>query len=345
VRKDEQARYPTVKPIIIIIAAAALLALGGIVGRMVSAKPDLTVPLAASEAHAATLAGQVRALAASETSLKNEVTTLESKLSAATAAATKAAAAGSAAPATPTRVVRPASPPDAGTKPMDALSKMMKDPAMREMAKKQQVMMQDMQYGDLYAAFQFTDDEKAYLKQLLADRTGKMADLGFRLMDSALTPEERKKVTDEINQQKELSNDQIRSFFNNDADYNTFQHYEDTKSERMMLSMNKSAFASEPLTPQQEQQLIDTMHTVATQPGNVPKLDGSPDKFDMSKLTQANIDSQLQTMDRNAQAVREAAVQFLSPPQLEALKQTQASVRAMTATSMNMMKSMTGGGK
>jgi len=334
------------KPIVITFAAAALLALGGVIGHMAFAKPDLTGQLATSEARAATLTGQVQALTASETNLKKEVATLQSKLSASTAATARAIPAVPSPPKTSTRgAMSTPTPKDAGAKPFDALSKMMKNPAMREMAKQQQIAMLDMQYADLFAKFQFKDDEKAYFKQLLAERAGNMADLGFRLMDSSLTPADRKAVTDEITQQKQLNDDQIRSFLNNDADYTAFQHYEDTKGERMMLSMSKGAFASEPLTPQQEQQLIDTMHQVAIRPGNVPNFGGSAEKFDMSKFTQADIDQQLQTMDHNAQAVRDAAVQFLSPQQIEALKQTQASMRAMTSSGMNMMKSMTSGGK
>jgi hypothetical protein len=216
---------------------------------------------------------------------------------------------------------------------------------MRAMAKQQQVAMQDMQYADLYKALQMKDDEQTYFKQLLADRASTLTDLGFRLMDSSLSADDRKAITDEINQQKDLSNQHIRDFLNNDADFNTFQHFEDTKGERMMLSMSKGAFSAEPLSPQQEQQLIDTMHTVATAPGNATNMGGGPEKFDPNSFTQANIDQQLQTMDRNAQTVRQAAVQFLSPRQIDFLKQSQDSMRAMAATSLNMMKSMSSGGK
>jgi hypothetical protein len=299
------------------IVAVLLLVGGGLIERYIDRKPDLGSQLAASEAHAATLEKQVQALLNSQASFEAEVATLESRLSAARtppvrSTASKVPAEG----ATP-----PPSAPEtegtAGAKPFAALSQMMKNPAMREMAKKQQAAMQDMAYGDLYTALRFNDEDKAYFKQLLTARADAETELGFRLMDSSLTPEARQAALDESKQQKEQSNANIRDFLDNDSDYRVFEHYEQTKAQRMMLMMNKGAFDAEPLTPEQESQLIDTMHDVATRSGNTANsADASKSAaFDPSQFTQAALDQQLQKLDRDAQAVSSAAAAFLSPRQ------------------------------
>ena len=221
---------------------------------------------------------------------------------------------------------------------------MMKNPAMREMARKQQAAMQDLIYGNLYTALRLSDEDKAQFKQLLADRASIDSDLGFQLMDSTLSAAARQAAQDESKQQKEKSNADIRAFLDNEADYQAFEHYDQTKAERMTLTMNKGAFDAEPLTPEQETQLIDTMHAVALRPSTTPDL-SRPGTFDPSQFTQADLDRQLQMLDRNSQAVREAAGAFLSPGQQAILAQVQASQRAMTAAGFEMMKSMGTGAK
>jgi hypothetical protein len=236
----------------------------------------------------------------------------------------------------------PEAAPAVPTKSFEAFAQMMKNPAMREMAKKQQAAMRDMTYGDLYTALRFNDEDKAYFKQLLADRGEAETELGFRLMDPALTADARQAALDENKQLKAQSDAAIRDFLDNDTDYQTFTHFEDTKAERMILMMNKGAFDADPLTPEQETQLIDTMHSVATASGTASNS-GQPKTFDPSQFTEAALDQQLQKLDSNAQAVSAAATAFLSPKQQEILKQVQANQRAMTTTGWQMMKSFGGG--
>ena len=332
------------KPLLLTIAALTLLVCGALLGHLIEAKPDLAPQLAASEERARSLEKQVHALQDGQDSREAEIAALKTRLSTSRPAPVRSTGSKRIETAVATPAPTPEATGPAGKGYLKAMSQMMKNPAMREMAKSQQAAMRDMAYGDLYTALHFNDEDKAYFKQLLADRASAETELGFRLMDPSLTPEARQAALDENKQQKDQSNAAISAFLDNANDYQSFQHYEQTQGERMMLAMNKAAFDSEPLTPQQATQLVDTMHDVAMRSGNAPDSNRSK-SFDPSQFTQAALDEQIQKFDSNAQAVNNAAATFLSPNQQAILKQVQANQRAMTITGWQMMKSFGGAAK
>lgn len=225
----------------------------------------------------------------------------------------------------------------AGIQTKNALAEMMKNPAMKEMMKQQQIAALDSQYAGLFAQFQLDDAEKADFKQLLGERTLLHAELGLKMIGTDVTPEQRNALVKEHQEAKKASDARIRDFLNNDGDFASFQQWEDTKAERMQLDMGRSLFAGsgEALTPQQEQQLVNAMHQVRTKPGPVPDL-SRPENFDPARLNQAEIDRQLARYDADARAVVQAAAGFLSPKQLESLRTLQQQWRSMSETGMRM---------
>ena len=219
---------------------------------------------------------------------------------------------------------------------------MMKNPAMKDMMKQQQIAALDMQYGSLFSKFHLTDGEKADFKQLLADRIQRESELGLKMLDDT-TPEQRKALVQEYEESKKASDARIRNFLNNDTDYTAFKTWEDTKGERMQLDMGRTLFtnAGEPLTPLQEDQLIGVMSQVKKQPSTVPDL-SKPQNFDPEHLTQADIDQQLAHYDASATAVATQAAQFLSPKQLETLRTMQQQWRTMSEAGLKMTSAMFG---
>ena len=255
-------------------------------------------------------------------------------------AAAKAATLAAAGPTTAGRTA----PNKGGSAAMSGIAEMMKNPAMREIAKQQQLAMMDMQYSGLFAHLQLDDAEKTNLKQLLGERLGAQTDLGLKLIDTSLTPQQRKALVDQTTAATAASDEKIKTFMNDENDFATFKHWEETKGERQMLSMGQTAFASEPLTPQQETQLVDAMHSANARPSNVPDLN-RPENFDPNKLTSADFDRQLVHYDANAQAAYDEAAKFLSPGQLAAFKVMQAQNRSMMEAGMKMSAAMFGSGK
>jgi hypothetical protein len=199
-----------------------------------------------------------------------------------------------------------------------------------------------MQYAGLMSKFNFNDGEKADFKKLLADRLQREAELGFKMMED-LTPDQRAALVKEYEDGKTASDAQIRDFLNSDADFKTFKDWQETRGERMQLDLGRALFTSsgEPLSPDQEQQLITTMHNVNSQPSSVPDL-SKPQNFDPQKLTPADIDKQMASYDEKAQAVAAQAAQFLTPKQVETLRTMQQQWRTMAESGLRMAATMFG---
>lgn len=231
-------------------------------------------------------------------------------------------------------------------KPMKALAEMMKNPAMKEMVKQQQIAQLEMQYAGLMSKFQLNDEEKANFKQLLAERLQLEGEVGLQMMDDSLTPEQRRALMQQITDSKNASNEKIKTFLNNDEDYGTFQHWEESKPERMQLNMGQSLFAAagEPLSQAQEQQLVETMYTIRTMPKNTPDLN-RPENINPANLSSSEIDRQLVNYDADAKRVYQEAARYLSPRQLESLKTMQQQWRAMQEAGLRMSSAMMGGKK
>lgn len=334
------------KALLVVVLVAVLAIAGGGYALLMREQGQLHLDLATAQVAVKKLESETQALRTERDKLKSETKRLEQQVATVTQQA-KALAEAQAVAAKSPAVGQGSSPVmgAAGGKPMkDAMSEMMKNPAMREMAKQQQIAMIDLQYGGLFSQFQLDDTEKANFKQLLAERVGLESDLAMKMMDDKLTPQQRQAMIKEMQVAKKQNDDKVRTFLNSDQDYQSFQNWEDTKNERMQLSMGQSAFsgAGEPLSTQQEQQLVDAMYQVRKQPSAVPDLN-KIENFDPRHLDVAGLERQLAKLDANARQVYERASTFLSPNQLKALKTMQDQQRSMAEYGLKMSASMLNG--
>lgn len=229
-----------------------------------------------------------------------------------------------------------------------AFREMLKAPGMKEMMKQQNLAQMEMLYGRLFDSFQLNAEEKENFKQLLAARTAAQTEMGLKFMEEGLTPEQKIKVSTDYEAAKKVSDEQIRTFLGDEADYKTFQHWEDTQPERAQLDMmgGRSHFATagEPLTPDQEQKLIDVMASVRKAPSKLPDL-SKPENVWSGVMTDEMVQQQLQKADHDAQTVAQNAAGFLSATQLQALGKMQQQMRTMAEAGLKMSRAMINGGK
>jgi hypothetical protein len=206
-----------------------------------------------------------------------------------------------------------------------ALRQMLKDPSMRDLLGQQQAVQVEIAYSRLIEHLQLNDEEKAHFKKLLTERAKTEADMGLKLLDSNLTPQQRQQVLQEAEKNKLAYDETIRKFLNNDGDWNTFQNYEVTRPERTQYeTMGRSIFSAtgEPLNNQQEDQLIQLMAQVRQNP--------TPEQAALMKnmtnpaqLNEANLNTFMEYQRAsNARALEQAAT-FLTPAQLKGLQNYQ----------------------
>lgn len=231
-------------------------------------------------------------------------------------------------------------------KPMKMLAQMMNAPGMKEVIKQQQLAQLDMTYGGLFHKFHLNDAEKQDLKNLIAERVQAESDLGVQLMGGSLSAAESKAAVSALKNLKDANDQKIRTFLNNEGDYQMFQSWEGSKGDRMLLTLGKGAFAGvgEPLSGAQEDQLVAAMAGARTRRQDVPDL-SKIENMSPSNMSPAMLERVLSSFDVQAQEVYAAAASFLTPKQLDALKSMQAQQKTMQEAGMKMGAAMFGGGK
>jgi hypothetical protein len=229
----------------------------------------------------------------------------------------------------------------------ESLAKLMQDPKMREMVKAQQTMQIDLNYGKLFARLSLEDQEVAHFKKLLGERLAAKTDAGMKMMDSSLKPEQRKALAQELDQSDKASDAAIKEFLNDDGDFQTFKHWEDTEPERMQLMMGKSAFegAGVPLSEDQESQLVDLMYTARKRPSDIPDWN-DPKQINPADFAKADFKERILAKSKaDTDEVTRGAAAFLSPDQMKALERFADQMKSMQDMGLKMSETMFGGGK
>jgi hypothetical protein len=227
---------------------------------------------------------------------------------------------------------------------MKAMSEMFKTPEMRDAVVQQNLAQMDMIYGKLYARLQLEGADQQDFKNLLSERMRAELEMSIQMMGGGFSPQESSAAAEELKKAKEASDQKIRAFLSHEADYQTFQKWEQTKAERMVLNMGASAFAGtgEPLTVAQEDQLVAAMFAARTQATSVPDMT-RPENLTPGNLNPQMTEKLLAAYDSQAAQVVAGAAAYLSPAQVEALKAMQKQQRAMQEMGLKMGASMMGG--
>ena len=294
----------------------------------------------ALEASVATLTQERDEARAQGEQLGVQVKDLARKLAESEATAAK----GAAALAKATAQARPQPAQGPGGNPMKAMSEMFKTPEMRDAVVQQNLAQMDMIYGKLYARLQLEGADQQDFKNLLSERMRAELEVSLQMMSGGSSPQESAAAVEELKKAKDASDQKIRSFLSNEADYQTFQKWEQTKAERTLLNMGAAAFAGagEPLTVAQEDQLVSAMFAARTQVSSVPDMT-KPENFTPGNLNPQMTEKVLANYDAQAAQVAAGAASYLSPGQVEALKALQKQQRALQEMGLKMSASMVGG--
>lgn len=217
------------------------------------------------------------------------------------------------------------------------LRKMMSMPGMQAMIEQQQAAQIEAGYGKLMDILQLNDEEKAHFKKLLLERTKSQTEAGLKMMDGDLTEEAKTKLVKEMQAQRQVYDDSIKTFLNDAGDYETYQQWEDSRPERMMFDLaGRHLFAEsdEPLSAQQEQQLLDIM----VEARKSPPAAGMSDRVEMNttQMTPEKVDLYMRDLESHHQRVKTEATKVLTPKQLITLERYLEQSRSMSKTGLEM---------
>lgn len=226
------------------------------------------------------------------------------------------------------------------------IQEMLRTPAMRELIDKQQAAHIEVGYAQLFEHLGLNPEEKKNFTDLLTARQKTLTDLSLQLMDPNLSPEKRQELIAEAKHQQSVYNASIQKFLNEPQDYQTFQQWEAVQPERTQYdTLGRSLFSAsgEPLSQDQEQQLLTLMAQVRTSPSSVGGLNDQTGT-DPNRLTDEVIEQQMRQIEDNNRIIAERAQEFLTAGQRQTLETYLNNLKTMSRSSLDMSKMIIRGG-
>ena len=225
---------------------------------------------------------------------------------------------------------------------------MFKDPKMKEMIKTQQKMVMgpliDKNYSALFQQLNLSPEQTANLKQLLTDKMLVGADMGLSMLDGSLDAEQRAEMGRQVKTNIDNYDKQIKDLLG-DENNKSFQDYEKTVPDRMVMTQLHDQLASTPnaLSPDQEQQIVQIMTQERTGfkwTTDYSNNQGNPDLGKM--LTEDKLNTFAQEKQQLDQKILERVKPLLTAEQFAAYQSFQEQQRNLQIAGMKMAAKMFG---
>jgi hypothetical protein len=233
-----------------------------------------------------------------------------------------------------------------------ALAGMFKDPAMKEMIKKQQKgmfgPMIDKNYGKLIADLQLSAEQAASFKDLLLNKQLGAAEIGMSMFSDDGDGTNRAAMAQQVKAANDAADAQIKALLGDD-NYAQYQSYEKTMGERMTVNGLKDQLGTgaDALTDEQEQQLIASLTQTrenfkfTTDLSDKSKMTGDFASF----FTEEKMNTYFSELDELNQQYQTGAQGILSADQLTAMGKYLTGQEAMQKAGMQMAVKMFSAGK
>ena len=145
-----------------------------------------------------------------------------------------------------------------GDKPLRSMSEVLQTDAGRAMIKQGIEAGLPMIYGDFINSLGLNDEESKYFKELLTRRMLDQQQLGMKWVQA--DEEGRASLAIEMEKLAEENSVKIDEFLQNEEDAVSFKRYEQQLPERRQMQGVRNALSDEPLTPEVEERLVDTLY-------------------------------------------------------------------------------------
>ena len=145
-----------------------------------------------------------------------------------------------------------------GDKPLRSMSEVLQTDAGRAMIKQGIEAGLPMIYGDFINSLGLNDEESKYFQKLLTKRILDQQQLGMKWVQA--DEEGRTSLAIEMEKLAEESSVKIDEFLQNEEDAVSFKRYEQQLPERRQMRGVRNTLSDEPLTPEVEERLVDTLY-------------------------------------------------------------------------------------
>ncbi|HKQ40454.1 MAG TPA: hypothetical protein VJ063_20455 [Verrucomicrobiae bacterium] len=220
----------------------------------------------------------------------------------------------------------------------EMLSKMMKDPSMREMMRAQQKVMLKKMYGPLIADLNLPPEQQQKLNELLLDQQMKTVERSKDIFkDGGMDLKKAGELSKDAEKEKETAIEDLLG----PEKFAEFQEYKKTISERMQLGQFKEEMqtAGSPIGDEQAKQMLAVMKEERERyPPAVDKNDPS------AVFAEGGMERQIEWQEELNRRVQERLGEILSPEQLKAYGASQQQQLSMQKFGMKMAREMFGKG-
>jgi hypothetical protein len=207
---------------------------------------------------------------------------------------------------------------------------MAETPELREARFKFQEGNIETDYGRLVKNWGLNAEEMDFFKRLIFERKTRRHDIQLNSGQSGLTGTAQKVAVDkELAAAAKESDAAMERFLNNKEDYQAFQQWEATASDRMLMQFVVTTFdsAGETLSGEQRDQLYEVRLSHRVTPEQSSRIRAA-------FKTQAAVNEEYKKLWlANDQSIRQQAAKFLSPAQLAILVKMQEKQRAFSEAS------------
>jgi hypothetical protein len=216
------------------------------------------------------------------------------------------------------------------------MRKMWENPAGKSMMSQGVKIAVAMMYEDYVETLDLTDEEAKHFRELLGSEMANQQEFGMKLMSAA--PEERESLTKEMADLKNQSDEDIRTFLNNDEDYEAYKSYKDRLPEKQQLEGVRATMAAKDATMDEETEskLIEAMYQARTQ----PDLPDFTKEGAMAQLGKEGMVERFEKTWESQQEMLRGEVGFLSDTQQEAFFEYQEQMKEFQLMSLKMADQM-----
>ena len=202
-----------------------------------------------------------------------------------------------------------------------SFSKMMENPMMKSEMQRQIRAQLSLQYSEILADLGFAGDESEALIDIVVEREQEIGKVAMKAMRADST--ERPTLSAEAKALRESYDDTLRNLVGDEA-HAELERFDETEGERKLIDSlsNQLAATSEPITPTQEQQLMDLMWEVRQDPNFGGSIEGNLRELSLGIEFPTNPTALLTGIDGLQKEVL-ARASFLTPTQAEALQENQ----------------------
>ncbi|HWD19955.1 MAG TPA: sigma-70 family RNA polymerase sigma factor [Verrucomicrobiae bacterium] len=220
-----------------------------------------------------------------------------------------------------------------GLSKSNLLAQMFGDPAMKQAMRDQQLWMTKKQYAAFVKQANLTPEQTDKFYGILSDSLSSNLDRSMSMLNGDAA------AANAVKEAQAATDAQLQELLG-DAGFAQYSEYKEGLTDRTLLDQMMPDFADNPLSKDQQKQLLAVMRAARNDSTHMPgQADPAPDPTDLA----GSVEHAMEKMEQMNATVLQQAAGFLTPAQLQSLGTSQSNMLSLQKAGMAMAKKMFSG--